>query len=73
MRAERNRIATAFRAEGEELDLKIRAEANKKREILLAEADRTSNQERGEGDAEESVLILGGEGGLTPVPIGPQP
>ncbi len=57
MRAERNRIATRFRAEGEEEDLKIRAVANRDREIILAQADRQSNQVRGEGEA-EAIRIL---------------
>ena len=57
MRAERNRIATKFRAEGEEEDLKIRAVANRNRDIILAEADRESNQIRGEGEA-EAIRIL---------------
>lgn len=57
MRAERNRIATKFRAEGEEEDLKIRAVANRNREVILAEADRESNQTRGEGEA-EAIRIL---------------
>ena len=57
MRAERNRIATRFRSEGEEEDLKIRAEANKQREIILAEAERTGNEVRGRGEA-EAIRIL---------------
>ena len=57
MRAERNRIATKFRAEGDEQDLEIRAEANKKRSVILADADKTSNQLRGEGEA-EAIRIL---------------
>ena len=57
MRAERNRIATRFRAEGEEEDLKIRAVANRNREIILAEADRESSQIRGDGEA-EAIRIL---------------
>ena len=57
MRAERNRIATRFRSEGDEEDLKIRAGANKDREIILAEADKTANQVRGEGEA-EAIRIL---------------
>lgn len=57
MRAERNRIATRFRSEGEEEDLKIRAQANKQREIILAEADRTGNEVRGRGEA-EAIRIL---------------
>jgi membrane protease subunit HflC len=57
MREERNRIATKFRSEGEEEDLKIRATANKKREIILAEADQTSNEVRGRGEA-AAIRIL---------------
>ena len=57
MRAERNRIATRFRAEGEEEDLKIRAVANRNREVILAEAEQESNQIRGEGEA-QAIRIL---------------
>ena len=57
MRAERNRIATKFRAEGDEQDLQIRAGANKTRDIILADADRTANQVRGEGEA-AAIRIL---------------
>lgn len=57
MRAERNRIATRFRAEGDQEDLKIRAVANRNREVILAQADQQSNQIRGEGEA-EAIRIL---------------
>ena len=57
MRAERNRIATKFRAEGDEQDLEIRAEANKSRTVILADADKKSNQIRGQGEA-EAIRIL---------------
>ena len=57
MRAERNRIATRFRSEGEEEDLKIRAQANKERAIILAEAERTGSEVRGRGEA-EAIRIL---------------
>ena len=57
MRAERNRIATRFRAEGEEEDLKIRAVANRNREVILATAEQESNQIRGQGEA-EAISIL---------------
>jgi membrane protease subunit HflC len=57
MRAERNRIATRFRAEGEEEDLKIRAVANREKEVILAEADKIGNQLRGEGEA-NAISIL---------------
>jgi membrane protease subunit HflC len=57
MRAERNRIATRFRSKGEEENLKIRAKANKQREIILAEAERTGSEVRGRGEA-EAIRIL---------------
>ncbi len=57
MQAERNRIATRFRAEGEEEDLKIRAVANRRREVILADADQQSSQTRGKGEA-EAIRIL---------------
>ena len=57
MRAERNRIATRFRAEGDEQDLEIRAGANKERTVILANADKASNELRGEGEA-EAIRIL---------------
>ncbi|MCY4365075.1 MAG: protease modulator HflC [Chloroflexi bacterium] len=57
MRAERNRIATRFRAEGEEEDLKIRAVANRNREVILATAEQESNEIRGDGEA-QAIGIL---------------
>ncbi|MBM3941519.1 MAG: protease modulator HflC [SAR202 cluster bacterium] len=57
MRAERNRIATRFRAQGDEQDLQIRADANKRRDIILAEADRKSSELRGSGEA-EAIRVL---------------
>ena len=57
MRAERNRIATRFRAVGDQRDLEIRANANKDREVILADADKASNELRGDGEA-EAIRIL---------------
>ena len=57
MRAERNRVAARFRAEGDEQDLEIRADANRERDIILADADRIGNQTRGRGEA-EAIRIL---------------
>ena len=51
MRAERDRISRETRALGAEEDAKIRATANKKRTILLAEAEREASLTRGEGEA----------------------
>jgi modulator of FtsH protease HflC len=52
MKAERERIAKRYRAEGEEKGREIRAGADKEREIIFAEAYRQSEVLRGEGDAE---------------------
>ncbi|HKW86441.1 MAG TPA: protease modulator HflC [Nitrospiraceae bacterium] len=51
MQAERERQAKQYRAEGAEEAQKIRSDAEKDREIILAEAYRTSEELRGEGDA----------------------
>ncbi len=51
MQAERERQAKQYRAEGAEEAQKIRSEAEKDREIILADAYRTSEELRGEGDA----------------------
>lgn len=52
MRAERVRIAKRYRSEGAEEQLKIKAETDKEKAIILAEAKRKSEELRGEGDAE---------------------
>ena len=57
MRAERNRIAAAYRAEGEEEDRKIRAATDRDRDIILAEAEQRSNEIRGEGEARAISLL----------------
>lgn len=51
MRAERERQAKQYRAEGQEIAAKIRAQADKERAVLIAEAQRQSQIARGEGDA----------------------
>jgi membrane protease subunit HflC len=56
MRAERERIAKQYRSEGREEAAKIKAQADKERTIILAEAKKTSEMTRGEGDA-QSVAI----------------
>jgi membrane protease subunit HflC len=52
MQAEREREAKQYRAEGAEEAQKIRSDAEKDREIILAEAYRTAEELRGEGDAQ---------------------
>ncbi|NQV59753.1 MAG: protease modulator HflC [Alphaproteobacteria bacterium] len=51
MRAERKRIATEIRAEGAERSQKITADADRQRTILLANAQKSSEIIRGEGEA----------------------
>ena len=51
MVAERDRIAKRYRSEGEEEAAKIRAETDKQRDILLAQAYDRSQRLRGVGDA----------------------
>lgn len=51
MVAERDRIAKRYRSEGAEEAAKIRAETDKQRDILLAQAYERSQRLRGEGDA----------------------
>lgn len=52
MRAERSRIATAYRAEGEEQALAVEAGAAAERERILAEAEATAKTALGKGEAE---------------------
>lgn len=56
MRSERNRLAEELRAEGNELSNEIRSTADKQRVIILAEAYKTSEQIRGEGDATAAAI-----------------
>ena len=46
MRAERSRTAKDFRARGKETAENIKAQADKKRTVIIAEAYRTSEQEK---------------------------
>jgi membrane protease subunit HflC len=56
MKAERERIAKRYRAEGDEQAREIRANANKEKEIIMAEAYRKSQALRGDGDAEATAI-----------------
>ncbi|MEA3287594.1 MAG: protease modulator HflC [Candidatus Marinimicrobia bacterium] len=51
MAAERQRMAKQFRSEGEEEAVKIRAETDKDREIILADAYKKAQEVRGAGEA----------------------
>ncbi len=52
MQTEREREASEIRAEGEEQSLRIHAEADRTRTVLLSQAQRQSEILRGEGDGE---------------------
>ena len=54
MEAERERVAKELRSQGAEDAEKIRSDADRQRTILLAEARKTAEQLRGNGDAEAS-------------------
>jgi membrane protease subunit HflC len=56
MRSERQREAAQERAEGEEARLRIRAEADRERTVLVAEARRQAATTRGAGDAEATRI-----------------
>lgn len=58
MRAERARIATAYRSEGEEEALKIEAQSTAEKERLLAEARAEAEAILGQGEA-EALRLLG--------------
>ncbi len=56
MKAERERIAKRYRAEGNEQARQISATADKEKEIVLAEAYRQAETLRGEGDADATSI-----------------
>jgi membrane protease subunit HflC len=56
MRAERERVAREFRSQGSEQAELISAEADKQRQVLLANAKRDAENIRGHGDAESAEI-----------------
>jgi membrane protease subunit HflC len=56
MDAERKRVANELRASGAAEGEKIKADADKQREIILAEAYRTAQKTKGEGDAKAAAV-----------------
>jgi len=59
MEAERKRIANELRSTGAAEAEKIRADADRQREVLLAEAYRDAQRVRGEGDAKSAGIYAG--------------
>ena len=56
MRAERTRAANTLRSEGAAESEKIRADAGRQREVILAKAYRDAQRLKGEGDAKASAI-----------------
>ncbi|MFM2121280.1 MAG: hypothetical protein RL722_2748 [Pseudomonadota bacterium] len=56
MESERKRVANELRSNGSAEGEKIRAEADRQREVILAEAYRDAQKRKGEGDAKASAL-----------------
>jgi modulator of FtsH protease HflC len=59
MEAERKRIANELRSTGAAEAEKIRADADRQREVLLAEAYRDAQNIRGQGDAKSAAIYAG--------------
>jgi membrane protease subunit HflC len=62
MDAERKRVANELRATGNAESEKIRADADRQREIILAQAYRDAQKIKGEGDAKATALYAGAFG-----------
>ncbi|MCO6412730.1 MAG: protease modulator HflC [Thiogranum sp.] len=62
MQAERARVAKEFRSRGFEEAEKIKANADRQRQVLLADAYRKSEEIRGEGDAKATEIYAGAYG-----------
>ncbi|MGB0747341.1 MAG: protease modulator HflC [Magnetospiraceae bacterium] len=58
MRSDRIAYAAEIRAQGEEKKLEIEAQADRERTVILAEARKTSETLRGEGDAQRTRLLV---------------
>ena len=56
MEAERKRVANELRATGNAESEKIRADADRQRQVILAQAYRDAQRIKGEGDAKASAL-----------------
>jgi membrane protease subunit HflC len=62
MQSERKRVANERRATGSAESEKIRADADRQREVILAEAYRDAQRVKGEGDAKAASLYAGAFG-----------
>jgi modulator of FtsH protease HflC len=57
MQTEREREAAELRAQGAELAQRIRSRADRERRVIIAEAERQANIDRGLGDAEATAVF----------------
>lgn len=62
MEAERKRVANDLRSQGSGAAEKIRADADKQREVILAEAYREAQRTKGEGDAKAAEIYAAAYG-----------
>ncbi|MBZ0091161.1 MAG: protease modulator HflC [Sulfuricellaceae bacterium] len=62
MEAERKRVANELRSQGSAEAEKIRADADRQREVILAEAYRDAQRIKGEGDAKASAIYASAYG-----------
>lgn len=62
MESERRRVANELRSLGQAESEKIRADADRQREVILAEAYRQSQKLKGEGDAKAAAIYAGAYG-----------
>ena len=62
MESERKQVANALRSQGQAEGEKIRADADRQREVIVAEAYRDAQKIMGEGDATASALYAGAFG-----------
>ncbi|HET8554879.1 MAG TPA: protease modulator HflC [Rhodanobacteraceae bacterium] len=62
MRAERKQLANELRSTGKEAGEKIRADADRQRQILIANAKRDAAKIRGEGDAKAAAIYAAAYG-----------
>ena len=56
MEAERKRVANELRSEGSAEAEKVRADADRQREVIVAEAYRDAQKVKGEGDAKAAAI-----------------
>jgi membrane protease subunit HflC len=57
MQKEREREASEYRAEGDEMAQRVRARAEREKTVILAEATREADILRGQGDAEQTRIL----------------